>query len=133
MKLTLRQHLSQFAYLLQTELFPVIEQSTGKLTGTAENLVAVLAIIPLSRFVPSCHGWNERPAKDRYAIACAFVAKAVYDLSMTRQLLERLTVDAQLRRICGWDEPSRCLMSLRFLALLLNLPRSNCRSSSTKR
>jgi hypothetical protein len=103
MKPALRQQLSQFAHMLQNELFPVIEQSTGKLTDTAEKFVAVLAMIPLARFVPLCQGWNGRPAKDRYAIACAFVAKAVYGLSTTRQLIERLMVDTQLRRICGWE------------------------------
>ena len=36
------------------------------------------------------------------AIACAFGAKAVYGFSTTRQLLEALERDAQLRRICGW-------------------------------
>src|ERR1022692_1789120 len=44
-----------------------------------------------------------RPAKDRRAIARAFVAKAVYNMSTTRQLLERLSVDISLRRICGWE------------------------------
>jgi hypothetical protein len=43
--------------------------------------------------------------KDRRAIARAFVAKAVYNLSTTRQLLERLVCDASLRRICGWESP----------------------------
>jgi hypothetical protein len=31
------------------------------------------------------------------------VAKAVYGFSLTRQLLERLHQDGQLRRICGWE------------------------------
>jgi hypothetical protein len=47
-------------------------------------------------------GWNGRPWRDRYAIACAFVAKAVYNFSTTRQLIDRLANDAQLRGICGW-------------------------------
>ena len=33
----------------------------------------------------------------------AFVAKAVYNMSTTRQLLERLSADVALRRICGWE------------------------------
>jgi len=47
--------------------------------------------------------WNGRPAKDRLAIARAFVAKAVYNFPTTRDLIERLQNDAVLRRICGWD------------------------------
>lgn len=103
MKLTLRQQLTQFAHILQNELFPVLETTTGELDSTARRLVATLEMIPLSRFVPSSRGWNGRPSKDRYAVACAFVAKAVYGFSLTRQLLERLRQDEQLRRICGWN------------------------------
>jgi hypothetical protein len=104
MQLTLRQQLSQFAHVLQAQLFPAVQQNTGELTATAQRLVAVLAMIPLARFLPVSRAWNGRPAKDRYAIACAFVAKAVYNLDTTRQLIERLTSDAQLRRLCGWQQ-----------------------------
>jgi Transposase DDE domain/Transposase domain (DUF772) len=31
------------------------------------------------------------------------VAKAVFNMSTTRQLLDRLSVDVSLRRICGWE------------------------------
>jgi len=47
-------------------------------------------------------GWNGRPAKDRYCIACAYVAKVVYNFPDTRHLIERLQSDPQLRTICGW-------------------------------
>ncbi|MCI0348282.1 MAG: transposase [Acidobacteriales bacterium] len=102
MKLTLRQQLTQFAHVLQSQLFPAVEESIGELDDTARRLVAVLEMIPLGRFVPASRGWIGRPSKDRLAIACAFVAKAVYGFNLTRQLLERLHEDPQLRRICGW-------------------------------
>jgi len=104
MKLTLRQQITQFAQVLQTGLFPVLEEELGELTGPAKRLVATLEMIPLARFVPSSRGWVGRPSKDRLAIASAFVAKAVYGFSLTRQLLDALARDAQLRRICGWTE-----------------------------
>jgi hypothetical protein len=103
MKLTLRQQLTQFAHILQSHLFPVLEEVTGELDNTARRLVATLEMIPLARFVPASRGWIGRPSKDRYSVACAFVAKSVYGFSLTRQLLERLQQDAQLRRICGWE------------------------------
>jgi hypothetical protein len=103
MKLTLRQQLLQFAQVLQSQLFPVLEEATGELDETARRLVAVLEMMPLARFVPAAQGWIGRPCKDRLAIAAAFVAKAVYGFSLTRQLLERLRQDSQLRRICGWE------------------------------
>jgi len=105
MKLTLRQQLTQFSHILQTQLFPALEEQEGKLDDKARQLIATLEMIPLARFVPSSRGWVGRPSKDRLAIAAAFVAKAVYGFSLTRQLLERLHQDGQLRRICGWEWP----------------------------
>ena len=105
MKLTLRQQITQFAHVLQTGLFPVLEEELGELTPPAKRLVATLEMIPLARFVPSSRGWIGRPSKDRLAIASAFVAKAVYGFALTRQLLDALASDTQLRRICGWNEP----------------------------
>jgi hypothetical protein len=101
-QLTLRDQLTRFGHLLQQQLFPRVEEELGKLSGPAVMLVQILAMVPLRRFVPIASNWNGRPARDRYAIACAFVAKAVYNLCTTRQLLDRLKNDAQLRSICGW-------------------------------
>ena len=102
MKLNLRQQITQFAHVLQDELFPRVQEELGELSGSAKRLVATLEMIPLARFVPSARGWIGRPSKDRLAIASAFVAKAVYGFTTTRQLLESLQRDEQLRRICGW-------------------------------
>src|ERR1017187_9327716 len=87
-KLSLRDQLTQFGHLLQSALFPVLEMQLGELTESAKRLVATLEMIPLTRFIPACRGWMGRPSKDRDAIARAFVAKAVYGFSTTRQLLE---------------------------------------------
>ena len=103
MQLTPREAILQFAHVLQSQLFPVLEEHAGELDDTARRLVAVLEMIPLARFVPSGRGWIGRPSKDRLAIACAFVAKAVCGFSLTRQLLQRLRHDPQLRQICGWQ------------------------------
>lgn len=103
MQLTLRQQLMQFAHLLQTALFPVVEEQVGVLSDTAKRLIAILSMIPLARFVPASRGWIGRPQKDRLAIARAFVAKAVYNFAETRDLLDRLHQDEQLRSICGWN------------------------------
>jgi len=102
MQSTLAGQLTRFTHLLQKELFPILEGEVGGLGETAKRVVQVLAMVPLRRFVRVSSGWNGRPAQDRYAIACAFVAKAVYQFSTTRHLIERLQSDAQLRSICGW-------------------------------
>src|ERR1700693_247234 len=104
MKLTLRQQLTQFGHVLQSALFPALEEELGELGEPAKRLIASLEMIPLARFVPSARGWIGRPSKDRLAIASAFDAKAVYGFGLTRQLLDALERDAQLRRICGWRE-----------------------------
>ena len=102
MKLTLRQQITQFAHVLQTQLIPALEEELGELSGSARRLMAALEMIPLTRFVPSSRGWIGRPSKDRLAIASAFVAKAIYGFTTTRQLLEGLQRDDHLRSICGW-------------------------------
>jgi hypothetical protein len=107
MKLTLRQQITQFAHVLKSNLFPVLEEEVGELDERSRRLIATLELIPLGRFVPSSRGWLGRPSKDRMAIASAFVAKAVYGLTTTRQLIERLRQDGQLRRLCGWEAAGR--------------------------
>ena len=62
MKLTLRQQITQFARILQSDLFPVLEEELGELVGSAKRLVATLEMIPLERFIPSSRGWVGRPS-----------------------------------------------------------------------
>jgi len=102
MKLTLLDRLTQFARVLQGVLFPALQEELGPLTEKQQQVVAVLDMVHLEAFIASSSGGVGRPLKDRRAIARAFVAKAVYNLSTTRQLLERLVCDT-LRRICGWE------------------------------
>ena len=47
-----------------------------------------------------------RPLKNRESIARAFMAKAVYNMSTTEMLLDRLRSDISFRRICGWEKRS---------------------------
>ena len=99
MKLSLRDRLTQFARVLQGVLFPALQEELGPLTEKQQQVVAVLDMVHLEAFIaPACGGVG-RPAADRRAIARAFVAKAVYNLSHTRQLLERLACDTTLRRL----------------------------------
>jgi hypothetical protein len=103
MKLTLSDQLKQFLRVLQGALFPTLQEELGPLTEKHRQLVAVLSMIRIEGLVAGWAGGVGRPAKDRRAMARAFVAKAVYNMSTTRQLLERLTADIALRRICGWE------------------------------
>jgi len=102
MQSTPRERLLQFAHVLQTVLFDRLEPELGPLSPKARLLVAVLDLIQLSRWVGSTRGWRGRPPKDRQALATAFLAKAIYGVETTRQMLAHLHTDRQLRCLCGW-------------------------------
>lgn len=105
MQLTPRYALMQFGHLLQTELFPQLETAVGALTPPLELLTSVMTLVPLGRLLSGNRARTGRPPKDRTAIATAFVAKSILNLSKTRDLIERLRVDEALRRFCGWRSP----------------------------
>ena len=66
-------------------------------------MVYTLEWVRIEEFVESTWCGVGRPPHDRGALASAFVAKAVLGLSTTEALIERLTVDRALRRICGFS------------------------------
>ena len=71
-------------------------------------MIAVLEFVRVERQLPYLHGLRGRPQEDRAALARAFIAKAVFDITTTRALIERLTIDRPLRRLCGWSSVRRC-------------------------
>jgi len=101
MQLTARQCVTQFAHVLQQELFPRLETATGPLTPELQLLTAVSALVPWGRLLQGRRATG-RPARDRAALATAFLAKAILNLPSTRSLIQRLRVDEALRRLCGW-------------------------------
>ena len=116
--MSLRQRLADYWCALQTELFPALEDATGPLPERYQVFVTVLEFVRVERFLPRCGGLPGRPQQDRVALARAFIAKAVFDLSSTRTLIERLTIDRTLRRLCGWtragEVPSESTFSRAF-------------------
>jgi Transposase DDE domain/Transposase domain (DUF772) len=117
---SLLQFLGQFANILQTHLFPPLQEELGGIGDLHRKLVATLAMLRLDGFLSVRHG-RGRPAHSRAAIARAFVAKAVFHIPHTRALLERLQIDSALRRICGWnraaDVPDETIFSRAFAEL----------------
>src|ERR1035438_9172526 len=103
MKLTLSGQLTQFMRVMQGALFPALQEELEPLTEKHRQLVALLNMVRIEVLIGCWHGGVGRPEKDRRAMARAFVAKAVRNMSTTRQMLERLSVDTALRRICGWE------------------------------
>jgi len=102
MQLNPRQIVTQFAHVLQEELFPLLQTATGPLSPQMELVASVVALLPLERMLSARRSWTGRPSKDRAALVTAFIAKAVLNLPTTRDLIGRLRVDAPLRTLCGW-------------------------------
>jgi len=98
--------LSQFWLTVQGTLFPWLAAELGELSQKQKQVVAILELLNIESFIRTSVGYAGRPQEDRRAIARAFVAKAVYNLETTRQLLERLASDVTLRRLCGWERQS---------------------------
>lgn len=102
----LNETLSQAWLNIQSSLFPWLTEELGPLTVKQQALVTTLEQVRIEEFIYSTCGFPGRPAQDRTAIARAFIAKMVYHLSTTRSLLDRLSTDSALRRICGWERKS---------------------------
>ena len=103
----LRETLTNTWDHIQGFLFPRLREEIGPLTAQHERLVIVLEVARIEAFVQMWPGLPGRPPQDRHALARAFVAKAVLDLPTTSSLIERLAVDAALRRLCGWERASQ--------------------------
>lgn len=104
MNTAVRDSLTQSHRLFQNELLPLVESDIGHaLTPKLMQLVKIWEFIEIERFIPSTFGAIGRPPRERQALARAFVAKAVLGLSETSALIERLSVDITLRRLCGFD------------------------------
>lgn len=114
----LREVFAPYWQSIQTTLFPWLEEELGPLTADQQQLVQTLEIIRVEQHLPPHFRVPGRPPKDRAAISRAFVAKAVYDMSTTRGLRDRLATDVALRRICGWETtravPSESVFSRAF-------------------
>ena len=98
----LHDFLSGFLSYVQPS-FSFLRQEIGPLTEQHEQLVMVLGMANIEAFVRNLEGLPGRPLKDRQALVRAFVAKSVLNLPTTLALIDRLSVDATLRRLCGWE------------------------------
>jgi hypothetical protein len=114
MNLTRWSLFSQFVEIIQGKLFPVIEEELGPLTEKHGRVIRALSLLELNGHAEFQRSGPGRPAKYLAAMARSFVAKAVYNLSTTRQLIDLLKADKTLRRICGWSGPNSILDEAQF-------------------
>ena len=102
MDATQRAGLLQRWSVVQEELIPGLGRETGGLTPRLAKLIHTLEWARIEEFIAAWHGIG-RPPAERSALANGFVAKAVLGLTTTVALVERLTIDRALRRICGFS------------------------------
>ncbi len=81
-------------------LFPALQEQLGALSSKEEKLIRILELAQIELYVSEVKITN--PPRHRKEIARAFIAKAVYNIQTTRDLIDRLKVDRVLRIICGW-------------------------------
>ena len=109
---------------IQGNLFPWLTEELGPLTETHKQVVVALEVADVEAFVRVWSGLLGRPPRDRAALARAFVAKAVIGLPTTSMLIERLKVDKQLRRLCGWERPAELCSEATFSRAFAEFARS---------
>lgn len=102
MDATKRELIMQRWTTVQKELLPELKDELGALTRKLERLIHILEWVRVEEFTVASWCGVGRPPHERAWLANAFVAKAVLGLTTTVGLIERLTIDRALRRICGF-------------------------------
>lgn len=102
MHATERDLIMQRWNVIQHELIPELRNGLGTLTPKLERVIHTLEWVRIEEFVTSTWCGIGRPPSERAWLANAFVAKAMLGLTTTAGLIERLTMDRALRRICGF-------------------------------
>jgi len=88
--------------VIQHELLPELRDEVGPLTPKLEKVIYILEWVRIEEFTDSTWCGVGRRPHERAWLANAFVPKKVLGLTTTIGLIERLSVDRALRRICGF-------------------------------
>lgn len=110
---------------LEQSLFPLLQEELRleALSTKEQKLIRILDFAQIEEFVNVVHITN--PPKDRQEMARAFVAKSVYNIQTTRDLIDRLKIDRTLRVICGWRYPKDIPSEPKFSRVFEEFSRSN--------
>ena len=106
---------------LESTLFPTLKEELRlkELTSKEQKLISILDFAEIENNITVVTITNT--PKDREECARAFIAKSVYNLQTTRDLIDRLHIDRTLRILCGWryktDIPSESKFSRVFKEL----------------
>ncbi len=97
------QKLSHMWTNVQLILFPELESELGELSAKHKKLIAILELVRVEEFIACTRFNNGRPSRDRAFMARAYIAKIIFQFTYTKQLVEYLKKDKQLRAICGLE------------------------------
>ena len=104
---------------LENCFFPELKEQLETLSTKEEKLIKILDFAQIEKNITVVTITNT--PKDREEIARAFIAKSVYNMQTTRDLIDRLHSDRVLRVLCGWrykiDIPSESKFSRVFAQL----------------
>jgi hypothetical protein len=106
---------------LESTLFPTLKEELrlNELSSKEQKLISILDFAEIENDITVVTITNT--PKDRKECARAFIAKSVYNLQTTRDLIDRLHIDRTLRILCGWryktDIPSESKFSRVFKEL----------------
>ena len=106
---------------LENSLFPALKEELRleELSKKEQKLISILDFAEIEKNITVVTITNA--PKDREEIARAFIAKSVYNLQTTRDLIDRFHIDRTLRILCGWryksDIPSESKFSRVFKEL----------------
>jgi len=106
---------------IEISLFPILKEELRleELSSKESKLIKILDFAEIEKNITIVKITN--PPRDREEIARAFIAKSVYNIQTTRDLLDRLHIDRTLRMLCGWryktDIPSEAKFSRVFKEL----------------
>src|SRR5665648_372774 len=115
----LREAVSWLTGTLQRNLIPRLEECGERpLTEQERQLVSILALVHIEKFVARPAQRFGRKPWERQALARAFVGKALYNHPHTRATIEALRASPVFRRTCGFvtraDVPSESTFSRAF-------------------
>jgi len=87
---------------LEKTLFPALKEELRleELSSKEQKLIKILDFAQIENNITVVSITNT--PKDRVEIARAFIAKSVYNIQTTRDLIDRLHHDKTLRILCGW-------------------------------
>lgn len=87
---------------IEKSLFPALKEELrlSELSSKEQKLINILDFAEIEKNVTIISITNT--PKDREEIARAFIAKSVYNIQTTRDLINRLHCDRTLRILCGW-------------------------------